>query len=120
VLIPEYTSRPLGSDKEPAIPKLALVFGFAPLAFGILIFLLWITTRNQILPGMGAVNIVLGLLCFLLGCCVLLAHVVNTWELLLRGADRGRRWMWVAITFAILLSNFPVCLLIILLINHFF
>lgn len=95
----------------------AFACGILPLSFGILVFLIWYFTRHQSLMLAGVWTFVIGLLLFFAGCIFLLTHVALNWWFLTRSEDRFRYRRAVGLAAALLISNFPACLIIMMLVD---
>jgi hypothetical protein len=111
--MPEYASPSTDAGKATKLVKAATVCGAAPLAFGCLIFLIWVPSRSAALELGGLVNIFFGLCCVAIGSILLLAHLLS-----IRGPRRFSRFFkssWLALL--LLFINFPVAIVIIMLVG---
>ena len=84
----------------------ALIFGAVPLVAGCGIFLVWCATGWEWLQAAGMLNILMGLIAFVLGLCCLLSFFIRTMQ------RRPLDWSQLALGVGaglLLLANFPVC-----------
>jgi hypothetical protein len=105
---PDYASpeRLDVSDNQKSFTRAAAACGAIPLSIGMLIFLLWLSTRAHFLVWGGLLAVCFGLFCFSIGIWLLLAHAST-----IDGPRRLSRFLstsWLALL--LLFINFPVAL----------
>ena len=86
--------------------RIALFCGGFPLIAGISIFLLWCFVRWDVLMGCGMVNILVGLILFLIGTVFLLRFLSDACEF--KRIKERRVFFQLIVAGSLLFSNFPV------------
>ncbi len=82
----------------------SLIFGGAPLVFGIFIFVMWVYTRYEFLEMMGFFNIFAGIICVLVAfVCMLVCTVMQIKE----KTSLKKLFLKTFLVILIILSNFP-------------
>ena len=66
----------------------------------------------------GVWIMMIGVLFFIAGVLAWIAHVLSNWEPLWAGENRGEHRVHAVLTLILLVSNFPVCGLILMVVNH--
>jgi hypothetical protein len=111
-------AEPLLDYARPAIQRgssgnravyVALACGLTPAIFGTIVVLLWLLTRYGGIAALGVVNILFGLGCTVVGGIALLIHF---WRALGSRRRPVRSWLVSGVVAgAVLLGNFPLCVL---------
>ena len=87
--------------------RTALACGITPAVLGTAIISAWLLTPWRVLELFGVLNILLGLLCTLVGVPSLVVYLWDTWQT--KQTRLRRRMTPGIIAGAVLLANFPLC-----------
>jgi hypothetical protein len=111
----EYASPEL-TRRYRTLLGLAGLCGGLPLGVGVVTFLFWLATRAEECMLVGFFTIACGLVLFAVGIIALIIHSVLNWHFLTRDPARSSYRRRLALVALLLVSNFPVCYCIVMIV----